>query len=81
MRERRKPRPAPALRSSVESDHDSTPFMRPSIIKKFAEMASHVGCARRSALDLATQGLQFGHQVRQRPGGKDAVRLLERRVT
>jgi hypothetical protein len=55
--------------------------MRPSITKKFAEMVSQVGCARRGALYLAAQGLQFGHQVHQRPGGKDAVRLLGRRVT
>ena len=55
--------------------------MRPSITKKVAEMVSHVGYARRGALDLTTQRLQFFHQVHQRPGGKDAVRLLGRRVT
>jgi len=46
----------------------------------FATTPSGLGRARRGALDLTTQGLQFGHQVHQRPGGKDAVRLLGRRV-
>ena len=55
-------------------------MMRPSIKKQFAEMVGHVGCARRGALDLTTQRLQFGHQVYQRPRGKDSVRLLGRRV-
>jgi len=81
MRQRRKPRLGPALRSSVEPNRDGALIMRPSITKQFAEMVSHVGCAQRGALDLTTQRLQFFHQVHQRPGGKDAVRLLGRRVT
>jgi hypothetical protein len=55
--------------------------MCPSINKQFAEMLGRVGCTRRGALDLTTQGLQFGHQVHQRSGGELAVRLLGRRVT
>jgi hypothetical protein len=55
-------------------------MMRPSIKKQFAEMVGHVGCARRGALDLTTQRLQFGHQVYHCPRGKDSVRLLGRRV-
>jgi hypothetical protein len=46
-------------------------MLRPSITKQFAQMLGYVGCARGGALDPATQGFQFGHQMHQRPGGKD----------
>jgi hypothetical protein len=45
-------------------------MMRPSIKKQFAEMVGHVGCARRGALDLTTQRLQFGHQVYHCPAAR-----------
>jgi hypothetical protein len=67
---------AGGLGLSVEPDRNAAAMMRPLIIKQLAEMLGHVRCARRDALDLAAQGLQFGHQVHQSPGGKDAVRLL-----
>jgi hypothetical protein len=51
-------------------------MVRPSITKQFAEMQGYVGCARRGALDLTAKSLQFGHQVHERPGGEDSVRLL-----
>jgi hypothetical protein len=74
-------RDRPALCSSVEPDRNAAAIVRPPINKQFAEMLGHRRCARRGALDLTAQGLQFGHQVQQRPGGKDSVRLLGRRVT
>ncbi len=71
----------PALCPSVEPDRNAAAVMRPPITQQFAEMLGHVGCAQRGALDLTAQGLHFDHQVHERAGGKDSVRLLRRRVT
>src|SRR5206468_772172 len=76
----RQPRPAARLRSSIEPDCDGARITRPSMTKQFAEMVGHVRCARCDAFDFTTQSLQFGHQMRQRPGGKESVRLLGRHV-
>jgi len=51
---------------SVEPDRNAAEMMRRSITQQFAEMLGHVACARRGAVDLTAQGLQFGHEVHQR---------------